>query len=719
MKKRGMTLQFPSGGLDRKVSFRQTPPYGSRSLKNVRVEEVSTKIMRGGQRPGTDKQFLDELGSGAFINMMGQVTLSSGGGGGSGRLTFSDVFDRTVASGLGGEWETPSWLTQQPDIADNVRGASTSLADSGGAVITTVGVNTSATYSISLDIREDMTGGPRDMTVALYAMLDDTAPNLMKNGLLAMLDLSSAPYDTGIYSGVLIDINDYVPTAYQLSGGTFSSKYASGIFKLEINGTTAKVYWDTNISRTLLTQTISAKAGTSIGYSQNPLSNANASLVSRFLVEGTASTARPNQLRQDVMVVGSGGSVYYESTPGTLSVVGGASISAGHTIQCAQMFQKVYVADYNIAGTGVVYELDTSGPSWSTLTAVSGTVPTNCDMIARWHGRLVLVKDSFWYMCAVNDVTDWQYGRPTATTAISSQNSEAGSLGEPVRATCPASDDLLIFGCDNSIWSLHGDPAWHGRIQNLSKEVGVLDKFAWCFGPAAEMYFLSKDGLYVVPPGGNSRPEPLSRAKIPNELLNIDTGAYEVTLGWSQQEHGVYISVTPYIQSSGYNFFYHAESGTFWGDEYPGDIQPFQMFNYKPIFGEHAALLFGSRDGYVRRINLGATTDDGTNISSYADIGPILLAGDYAEGVVRDLDGYLSAGSGDVTWGLKVGCSSEDVFAQSEFATGTWTGKGLQYRARPRARGHAMVLRLGSEGSAGWSIEKVTAVIESRGRVRR
>lgn len=714
---RSMTIQFPSGGLNRKVSYRQTPPYSSRRMKNVRVEEADTNIMRGGQRPGLEKYDSTEFGSGSLINMMGQVTLASGAQSGSGRLSFLDHFTRNE-SDLGGSWETPSWLDDQPATGERSQTWSTSLPDSGGGLMKDLSINNSAEYSISVDFDKD-TNSPWTLngTVTIYAMLDNTSPDFTKEGIAVVFNATG---ETGVYSGMLIDVNNYIPTAYALTGGTTSSADAYGKLTVTINSNNVKVYWGRGGTQTLiLDQDVTAKSGTCVGFDLNPSANGNGALIDTFSVEGTASTARPNQLRWDSMVIGSGGNVYYENSAGTFTQASGASISSAYTIQCCQFLQKLYVADYNTAGTGVVHILDPSTGGWSTLTAMAGSVPTNCPLIARWHGRIVLAKESLWYMCAVNSPTDWQYGRPTATTAVASQNSEAGVLGEPIRALCPASDDLLIFGCDNSIWALHGDPAWHGRLQNLSEDVGVVDAFAWCFGPNGEMYFLSKDGFYAIPPGGNSRPQALSRQKIPHELLNIDTGQYEVTLGWSQKEHGVYIHATPYIASSGFAFFYQVETGTFWQDEYPNDCQPFRMFNYKPIYSINSALLFGCRDGYIRKVSPNQTTDDGTNIDSFVDIGPLLIAGDYAEGIIRDIDGYVAGGSGPVTWDLRVGDSSESVFSESSFTTGTWSSAGLQYRERPRARGHAAILRLGNSGPETWSIEKVTMVVEKRGRVRK
>ena len=718
---RQMVLQFSGGGLNRKASYRQTPPYASRRMKNVRVEEPSTHIMRGGQRPGLKRAYSTQFGSGALVNLIGKVSTATGGGGGSGRYSFTDSFDRD-GSDLGGEWETPSWLTQQPATAQDSSGkANNSNPDSAGGILTNLSYNTSSAYTIEMELDRDIdTPYTLGGTWEIYAMLDTSSPDLTKEGIAVVFTVDQA---TGNYSGVLLDVNNYVVTAYALATGTIPTYNSWGTLKVTITSNNVKVYLNSyasgGVDSLLLDQNVTAKSGTGVGFALNPGSTGETTLINYFSILGTPASPRPNQLRQDVMVIASGGNVYYENSPGSFTQVSGASVESGHTLQCAEMFQKLYVADHNTSGTGKVYVFDPSGPSWSTLTATAGSVPTNCPLIARWHGRLVLASTHLWYMCALNDPTNWQYGRPTATTAVASQNSEAGNLGEPIRALCPASDDLLLFGCENSVWALHGDPAWHGRLQQLSENVGVLDKFAWCFGPASEMYFLSKDGLYVVPPGGNSRPEPLSREKIPDELLSIDTAEYEVNLGWCQAEHGVYITVTSYERGSGYFFFYAPESGTFWQDEFSLDHQPFRLFDYKPIYGKYAALIFGCRDGYLRKIDLNTSTDDGTAIDSYIDIGPIIIAGDGNDGLVRDLDGYLAYDSGDVTWSIYVDETAEGVFGKSAFTSGTWSGGGLQYREHPRARGQAMLLRLGSSGYQGWSIEKVVAIVERLGVVRK
>jgi len=728
MPNRSIKLEFTTGGLDRRMSYRQQRPYTARRLQNVRPDDSSQGAYRGGQRPGLKKAYTTELGSGVTINALGFVTIADEGNSGDGRFTWNDCFYDDAAD-LGGNWATPDWLTQQPYTREYPGWDDTNpsdVPDSGGGVISGLTISTAAGYVVKAYINEDTVAPATiESTYTVYARMANTSPDFTEEGIAAVVSINSA---TGAYSGVLLSVLDYVPTAYALASGTATINNLTAI-GLSITSDSVTVSLGEFDEVTLLSaQAVDTHTGTSVGFDINPAQKRpsgsktveDAGFVTELRVGGTPASPRPNQLRQDIMVVGAGGSLYYEATPGNISTVSGATISSGHNIQMCQFLQKMYVADYNTSDTGVVHILDPTDGSWSTLTASVGTVPTNCDMIARWRGRIVLAKESIWYMSRVYDPTDWQYGKVDAKTAVAAQNSDAGVLGEPIRAMMPASDDLLLFGCDNSIWALHGDPAWGGSLHCLSEEVGVLDRFAYCFGPVGEIYFLSKDGLYVLPPGGNAKPKSLSREKLPRELLNIDTGMYEVSLGWSQKERAVYIQASPYEANKSISFVYSVEGGSFWIDSYDNDHDAFRIVNYKPIFGAYSAMLIGCRDGYLRKHDFDTTNDDGTSIDSYVDIGPIMMGGDGMNGVLLDMDTFLGVGSVSTAWSVYVGNSHENVFSQTTaFDSGTYDDDGMQYRERPRAGGASMIIRLRNTGDTTWSLEKILCTLARKGRQRR
>jgi hypothetical protein len=57
--------------------------------------------------------------------------------------------------------------------------------------------------------------------------------------------------------------------------------------------------------------------------------------------------------------------------------------------------------------------------------------------------------------------------------------------------------------------------------------------------------FLSRDGLYMVQPGGGSYPQPISRPVLPQELLNVDYTKNNVSLAYDTQAMGIHLSISP------------------------------------------------------------------------------------------------------------------------------------------------------------------------------
>jgi len=350
------------------------------------------------------------------------------------------------------------------------------------------------------------------------------------------------------------------------------------------------------------------------------------------------------------------------------------------------------------------------------LTATAGQVPANCDLICVYRDRLVLAIDHLWYMSRAGNPQDWDYSPDTldAQRAVAGLSADAGQIGESVTALIPFSDDYLIFGCANSLWVLRGDPAAGGRIDNLSYEVGILSGNAWCHGSLGEVYFLSRDGIYMLEPGPMVAPQPLSRDKLPRELRELDPMHSRISMTWDPEERTVMIHATP-----GIYWAYSTRNGAFWEDSLNTDHQPYSSLNFKTEVRGAAGAIYGCEDGYIRTLSPDCQTDDGYSIQSHVDYGPFRIAHDLNEGLMKVIEGTLAHASGPVLWGIKAGFGSEDAQRSEIIADGEWSGDGLQFTDRPRVRGGSAILRLSSEGVLSWVVEKVMGIIGPAGRNRR
>ncbi|KKK55299.1 hypothetical protein LCGC14_3075950, partial [marine sediment metagenome] len=133
---------------------------------------------------------------------------------------------------------------------------------------------------------------------------------------------------------------------------------------------------------------------------------------------------------------------------------------------------------------------------------------------------------------------------------------------------------------------------------------------------------------------------------------------------------------------------------------------------------DSSRVLLGGTDGFIRNLDWESENDDGTNFSSYIDIGPIPLAQIGSVGRLLSMEGVVAESSGDITWGVYPALTFEAAAsATTASETGTWIA-GLNALVRPVGRGQAFMLRLTGTAGEKWAFEGAAAEIASAGRRR-
>lgn len=305
--------------------------------------------------------------------------------------------------------------------------------------------------------------------------------------------------------------------------------------------------------------------------------------------------------------------------------------------------------------------------------------PTRSGSDCLYRGRLLRVSDNAILASRLGKTTDWDYGAemedPGRATAF--QLSEAGLVGDDVRALIPHKDSFLLCLTEDSTWVLAGDPV-SGSLRSVSREVGIVAEDAWCKNHDT-VYFLSEHGLYGLQADGSGL-KPLSEEKIPDELDCVDAG--HVKLIYNHADGGVYIDL------NGLSWFYDTRRDQFW----PYDL----------------------------------STND-----SHVLIGPVALGGPNNYGRVVSLHGVTAAGSAAVTWALVPGDTAEAAAANGKAAieaalsgasyatyvhsSGTWTA-GRSNMSYPRTRAVWVMLWLSSAGQ--WAYEGAALVADASGAWR-
>lgn len=406
----------------------------------------------------------------------------------------------------------------------------------------------------------------------------------------------------------------------------------------------------------------------------------------------------------------------------------------------AEWGQKLFIAIPDgpkvydpLDGTGTVETYEAEIDPEVSPEATKGEVPVDCPLIARYRDRIFMAGDPgyMWYASRTANPYDWDYGQTDPGRAVSGLNSEAGTVGDPITAMFAHGDSYLAFGCVNAIWVMRGDPAYGGRIDNVSRTVGILGPHAWTHGPGGMLYFLSHNGLMSLPPGLGGVPQPVSQFRLPQEMKGVDPNDYRIALAYDALAHGLHLYCTHDTEASkDIRYWYDFGHESFW----PFDtIERVISRGYQDTAdrGRQAVLGCTTSTGLGPIISFESGVlegeSDNPRMSSHVVYGPVMLGGsEYVDGMVVELIGTLAQDSGNVRWKLYVGETPERAASlasanSTPFASGTWSAgtTGLNYTERPRARGGAFALRLESMTNSSWAMESVHAKVRNLGAKRK
>ena len=374
----------------------------------------------------------------------------------------------------------------------------------------------------------------------------------------------------------------------------------------------------------------------------------------------------------------------------------------------------------------------------SVTAAATAVAPAGCRSITLWNNRIVQCNNDIaphgWWMSAAGypflyDYGDTggvdEFGNASGTPLIpalgvaaavnGTQSEFAGLLGEPLVTTIPIADDLLVFACRTSFYYLRGNPRDGGRMNDISRTIGIVGIGAWCRSSDGRLFAMTPDGLYEITINGAV---PLSRDLIPKELLGLSDDRYETSLAYEVEKREVVISATAKdVGTTSIHYIYCLRTGGFFPDTRESDQEPTAVTSYQPGGVGIPRVIFGSRDGYVRKFSDAVEDDDGTDFDTRVRYGPIMLGGTTGRvGTLHELIVVLDVLSGDVTLEVRVGDSPQEASLASPRYTTTMTA-GHNRRRYPRLTGGtAYVDIVGTPGSK-WAAETIEATRQERGRL--
>jgi len=782
-KQRAIELQFPSGGLHRRFAFQKQPPYTTPDCLNVWPDSSLSGRTSGGSRPGLEKAFALQLGSGNPVRLLHEMRVQRNDG-------YRIWVDTFPGNALSGAWSTAAWVSDPPGVTGEDF-ADIEYNETVAAVRDALNpaIKAATPYQVSIYIAPYH--GAHCGTFRIFTHMNGTTPVVTTDGVSFELALTSA----GSYTATITAYNASTPS---VTDGTLTADAAGsegGWLRALVNGTAVSLYWKGTLvgSKTV---SLGAGAGTRIGFGMTCDTAGTVALVDSFEVQYYSSSVE--YYTRNLLVASAGGLLYRETFAGTLELVASDStLRSDVQLQAAEWGGKLYIADHGdvvaantdgtIDATGLIFDA-TSYAAWdqdvdlhdhvvvithgtgsvqdgiypiqsvgtgaitlarsaggsgtcaysiercpkvydpieNTLglyqaTVDQGWIPVGYHCIVRYMDRIVFGGQDGWFMSRAGDPYDFDLEDPEYTDydrAISAVTCLAGQLPGPIVGICQHSDQYLIFGLQNEVWRLTGNPTSGGALDRKSDEAGFFGPLSWCVLPDTTILFYTRNaGLYMIHPGGEGYATSVSTEKLPNDLRKADPADFTITLCSDTRFGGVHVFVTPNEYSSLLHWFIEPKTGAFFPCTYATAHEPTTACVYTSTSAERSAVLLGGRDGYVRRHNKAQGADDGgTAIAAYAKIGPLPISGEHADGIVAELRGILEEGSGNVAWSVHAAKYAEAAATASAFASGTWVA-GVNFNRQPNARGNAWVLKVASPSGSkrAWSFVTASAVLETAG----
>ena len=452
------------------------------------------------------------------------------------------------------------------------------------------------------------------------------------------------------------------------------------------------------------------------------------------LVRYEVPTFQPvREMRQIAL---SGGKWYkYDDT--TVTEISGATYDRSTRYQHATVYDgEIYVADGQ-----EIQVYSAADDTVRELRAKSfGAVPHRARLIEQWRGRMVAARTDeapgIWRMSRMGDWEDWDEFPtvPDAAAAVTSQTSRAGVCPDAINTIVPYSDDVLWFGCDNSIWQLSGDPGAQHVFDNINDEIGMAYGKPWCRDDVGRLWFFgSKGGLYTMEQGSL---RDIAGDRIRQRLRKVDLSKYFVRLAYNYEEDGIHIFLCPFDnpQIPVDHYFYCKRTGSFHVDHFGTDSVFINPTAVQVVDGDAPAdrcIHIGCEDGRIRRWG---KSDNGTvpysdevnaspaalnplaAIDSYVLIGPLAPVRDTSEAAFSDFTAILSSKFD--------GCNYE-FFASDDpehlgraVAQGTLSG-GRNATELVRVSGDSVFLRLRNNSKDSyWSLEKASIYAAYAGMIR-
>lgn len=351
-------------------------------------------------------------------------------------------------------------------------------------------------------------------------------------------------------------------------------------------------------------------------------------------------------------------------------------------------------------------------------TCIARRIGSRCSLIAVWGGRIVLsglgTDPQNIFMSAVGDPFDWDYA-PEAQTV---QQAVAGNItsgygknSDIVTALIPYTDDILLIGGSHSIRKFMGNPAEGGVNVSVTDITGIAFGNAWCQSPEGVIYFFgSRGGVYKMDPGGGI-PARLTAVTIDERLSDIDLDSNIVSLLWDDRAIAVRVYISPKDGSATKHYVWDVRNEAWWPFSYTqNEHNPLAVHLLSGGTKAERYVMEYGQDGYIRVVDVDATSDDGAAISSHVFLGP------FEDALLMDFEATFSEQSGNVNWEVRSASTAEKAITSTPRASGRFkAGRNpTQWVRTTIERGYVRL-----SGTGPWAMEQLKVGVDQLGDTAR
>lgn len=375
-------------------------------------------------------------------------------------------------------------------------------------------------------------------------------------------------------------------------------------------------------------------------------------------------------INQYLAAIANGQVSIYAASQGTYTLAGTVSQTYFNTsgpVSACYLDEFIYATD----GVHPIAVIDVATNSVNALVATAGVVPNPVQLCCEWRSRLVTATGTQVIMSRINVPTDWDTSQiavdPGSAVDLSEQQ-QAGLIGtipSPITALMPAGNQVLAFGCVDSVWAMVGDPGAGGTIVNLNRGSGVFGANAWCRDDAGNLFWANNSGLFVWT--GNGLPVNLSFNQYNQFFQNIDGSNDTVTLQFDPKFWYIYIFVQPNNGSAGTHLtvdlrqWQATGQAGFWPIQLPAQVGPYCSTFVNGGNTAQRSIVMGGGTGGLFTFNTtgaysGATyLDLGTyGITNSITLGPLHVVPPVTDVIVNAIDmtfGELASGDNTNAFG--------------------------------------------------------------------